>query len=360
MWINKSGEMINARFERAVMKSKARLTYKQVQAAYEGKVDKITKPIIKTVIKPIYGAYQALLNKRKNRGTIEIEIPENKIVFDKGNKVKSVEIKERLDSHRLIEEFMISANEAVAEELSKNHHPCIFRVHERPSESKLEILESTLSALNLSLPKNINPKPKHFREILSQAKSRNIFTLVNELVLRSQSKAEYSPKNAGHFGLGLKNYTHFTSPIRRYSDLIAHRALISKLKLGNDGLNDSIKSNLESISNHISETERRSEAAERETFERLVASFLRKDIGKLFKGTVSGVTNFNIFVRISQYGIDGIVPYRNMRKYYRFFDQRKQMLVGRNGQYLKLGEEIKVKIEESDKITGGLILSIAP
>jgi len=358
IWINKSGEMINTRFERALMKSRARLTYKQVQFAYEGKTDKTTKSIMETVIRPIYGAYTALLKKRKKRGTIEITIPENKIVFDGNGKVGSVEVRERLESHKLIEEFMISANEAVAKKLSKNHCPCIFRVHDQPSEAKLEILESTLSTLDLSLPKNVKPQPKHFRDILDRAKNKNIFTLVNELVLRSQSKAEYSPQNTGHFGLGLKNYTHFTSPIRRYSDLIVHRALIAKLKLGSDGLDGSMKSSLEEISSHISETERRSEAAEREAFERFIATFLKKYIGKIFKGIVNGVTKFNIFVRIPQYGIDGIVPYRNMRKHYRFFDQKKQILINRNGQHLKLGGETKVKIEESDHITGGLILSL--
>ena len=359
IWINKSGEMINTRFERALMKSCARLTYKQAQSAHEGKTDRITKPIMDTVIKPIYGAYQALLEKRKERGTIEIEIPENKIVFDKDGKVDSVAIRERLDSHKLIEEFMISANEAVAKELSSNYYPCIFRVHKQPTESKLEILESTLSTLDIHLPKNIKPKPKHFRDILDKAKNKNVFTLVNELVLRSQSKAEYSPQNTGHFGLGLRNYTHFTSPIRRYSDLIVHRALISKLKLGSDGLDNPTKSRLEEISAHISETERRSEAAEREAFERFMANFLKKYTGKVFKGIVSGITNFNIFARIPQYGIDGIIPYRSVRRHYRFFDQKKQILIGRNGQHLKLGEEIKVKIEESDHVTGGLILSLA-
>src|SRR5271170_1198520 len=220
------------------MRSAAKLHYEQAQLAISGRTDEVTGPIVKTMLEPLYAAYRAVARARDERGPLDLDIPERKIVLKSDGTVDRVIMPQRLESHRLIEEFMILANVAAAETCERARTPLIYRVHDEPTQEKLNSLREFLQTLDISLPKSGSLRPGLFNGILAQVKGRDVERLVNEVVLRSQAQAEYSPENFGHFGLNLRRYAHFTSPIRRYADLVVHRALIRALKLGNDGLAD--------------------------------------------------------------------------------------------------------------------------
>ena len=223
-------------FHRVMIRSAARLHYEQAQLAVSGRPDEVTEPIVKKILEPLYAAYRAVRRARDERGPLDLEIPERKIVLKSDGTVDRVITAQRLDSHRLIEEFMILANVAAAETCERERVPLIYRVHDEPTPEKINALREFLATLEIALPKGGTLRPAAFNRILAQVKGRDSERLVNEVVLRTQAQAEYSPENFGHFGLALRRYAHFTSPIRRYADLIVHRALIRALKLGSDGL----------------------------------------------------------------------------------------------------------------------------
>ncbi|HBM90585.1 MAG TPA: ribonuclease R, partial [Rhodospirillaceae bacterium] len=256
IWLNAAGEMKRWKFVRGVMKSKARLTYEQVQAAKDGDPDETTKPLIKDVIEPLYGAYACLTKARLKRGTLELDLPERKVEIAKNGTVKSISVRERLDSHRLIEELMIAANVAAAAQLEGKSGTCLYRVHDKPTEMKLDGLRDFLDTIGISLVPARQLHPRLLTQILENVAGSDHAQIVNEVVLRAQTKATYTPDNIGHFGLALAKYAHFTSPIRRYADLIVHRGLIRACKLGDDGLTDHDSEKLEEIGEHISATER--------------------------------------------------------------------------------------------------------
>src|SRR5690606_23054859 len=237
-------------------------------------------------------------------------------------------VPERLESHRLIEEFMIQANVAAAETLEARKSPLVYRVHDSPSLAKLEALRQFLASIDLTFPKAGNLRPAHFNRILARVGETEHAQLVNEVVLRSQSQAEYSPYNIGHFGLNLRSYAHFTSPIRRYADLVVHRALIRLLKLGNDGLQMEDEARLEEISGLISVSERRAMAAERDTADRLIAAHLATRIGAEFSGRVAGVTSAGLFVQLHHIGADGFIPVSKLANDYYVYDEAGHALAG--------------------------------
>jgi ribonuclease R len=337
-----------------LIRSAARLSYEQAQLAVSGRTDEITEPIVETILQPLYGAYRAVLRARDERGPLDLEIPERKIVLKSDGTVDRVIVPPRLEAHRLIEEFMILANVAAAETCERAKVPLIYRVHDEPSPEKLNALRDFLATLDISLPKGGTLRPDGFNRILDRVKGRDIERLVNEVVLRTQAQAEYSAQNFGHFGLNLRRYAHFTSPIRRYADLIVHRALIRSGSLGDDGLPDAADSRaLAEIAANISVTERRAMKAERETADRLIAHFLAARLGALFDAHISGVTRAGLFVELDETGADGFIPARNIGEEYFRFNEAGRAFVGRSATH-RLGDPVTVELVEAAPVAGAL------
>jgi len=355
MVFDKDGRKRSHRFLRGLMRSVAALAYEQAQAAIDGRPDDVTGPLLDTAIRPLWGAYGSLTRARADRGPLDLDLPERKIQFDAAGRPRGVIIPPRLDAHRLIEEFMIAANVAAAEELEAKRTPVIYRVHDQPSTEKLAALSGFLGMLGLKLPKTGQLKPAHFNRILAETRASPAAELVGEMILRSQAQAEYSADNLGHFGLNLRRYAHFTSPIRRYADLIVHRALIRALGLGNDGLTDAEIPLLERIAEAISNTERRAMAAERETADRLIAAYLADRIGACFAARVSGLTRTGLFVRLNETGADGFVPASSIGHEYFYHDEKRQALIGEEtGAAFRLGDPVEVRLVEAIPSAGAV------
>ncbi len=360
LWIDAEGRPRRHRFVRGLMRSAARLTYEQAQAAREDRPDETTTPLMETVIRPLYGAFRALARAREARGTLDLEIPESEILMDDQGEVATIRVRSRLDSHRLIEEFMIAANVAAAEALEARNQPCMYRVHDSPDPQKLEALRQVLDGLGLRLARGQVMRPKMFQGILEKARGRSFAAMVNDLVLRAQSQAAYAPDNVGHFGLALSRYAHFTSPIRRYADLLVHRALIAGYAMGDGGLPDEAGARFTEFGQHISATERRAQAAEREAVDRFTAAFLKHRIGEIFTGRVTGVTRFGLFIALDETGADGLLPMSSLPDDYYVHIEAEHRLVGRRwGRTYSLGERLAVRLAEANPITGGLILDLA-
>jgi ribonuclease R len=362
MWIDRDGNKLSHRFVRGLMRSAARLTYEQAQRAYErGAAADLPEPARRTIA-PLYGAFRALARAREARGTLDLDLVERQVIVDAAGAVSAIVPRPRLDSHRLIEEFMILANVCAAETLEAAGQPCMYRIHDAPSTEKLEALRGFLDGLNIRFPKGQVVKPRNFMAILKRVADTPHQVLVNEVVLRSQAQAAYSPHNIGHFGLALRRYAHFTSPIRRYADLLVHRGLIKALGLGPDGLPDGLKAAaFETIGDAISATERRAAQAEREVVDRYTAAYLAAHVGASFAGRISGVTRFGLFVKLSETGADGLVPMRALPTDYYHHDERHHRLVGkRTRRTFTLGDPVEVRLAEADVVTGGLIMALLP
>ncbi|NQU56541.1 MAG: ribonuclease R [Rhodospirillales bacterium] len=358
MWINADGELIRHRFVRALMRSQARLTYEQVQAARDGDADDTTAALNGPVIAPLYGAYEALNKARLNRGVLELDLPERRIVIGTDGKVERVEMRERFDSHKLIEEFMVTANVAAAETLEKKRQPCMYRIHDEPSMEKMESLRQFLDSLSIPLAKGQVIRSSIFNRILERVKDTPNAAMVNDVVLRSQSQAEYNPDNVGHFGLALRRYCHFTSPIRRYADLLVHRALIRGLALGEGGLAENTQ-DFGRMGETLSKNERRAAAAERSSVDRFCASYLAEKVGTIFPGRVNGVTRFGLFVTLEESGADGLVPMRSLPDDYYIHDEAQHLLRGRRSKRLyRLGDKVDVMLMEADPVTGSMIMQV--
>ena len=355
MVFDRDGRKLDHRFARGVMRSAASLTYEQAQAAIDGRTDETTAPLLDTVLRPLWGAYACLAIARNERGPLDLDLPERKILLDDSGRVRAVVSPPRLDAHRLIEEFMIAANVAAAETLEAKRSPLIYRVHDAPSKEKLLALGDFLATIGQKLPKSGVIKPAHFNRILADTRATPTAELVGEVVLRSQAQAEYNPGNFGHFGLNLRRYAHFTSPIRRYADLIVHRALVRALGFGNDGLTDAEVGELEEIAQAISDTERRAMAAERETADRLIAAHLADRIGATFAARVSGLVRTGLFVRLLETGADGFVPASSIGHEYFYHDEVRQALVGEEtGLAYRLGDPVEVRLVEAIPTAGAL------
>ena len=360
MWIDGNGRLKRHRFERALMRSQARLTYEQVQAARDGEPDKQTKPLLEPVIAPLYGAFAALMAERDKRGTLDLDLPERRIVLDESGTVTGIAARSRLDSHRLIEEFMIAANVAAATSLQEKALPALYRVHDTPDLAKVEALREFLEPMGYRLAKGQVIRPRVFTQILDRARGKPEAQVVNEMVLRSQSQALYQTDNIGHFGLALTRYAHFTSPIRRYADLTVHRGLIRLLKLGEDGAGEDELARLGPIGEHISFTERRAAGAERDAVDRYTAAFLADRVGAEFYGRIGGVTRFGLFVTLSDSGADGLVPIGTLPEDFYEHDARQHALIGRRwGREYHLGAKVRVTLIEADPLTGSTILQLA-
>jgi ribonuclease R len=342
------------------MRSAARLTYEQVQDCHDGRPDEVTGPLADGVIAPLFGAYARLAAARAKRSTLELDLPERRVHIDERGRVAEIARRERHDSHRLIEEFMIAANVAAAEVLERRTMPGLFRIHDRPSMEKMEALRGFLAGIGHPLTKSADLTPDHFTRILRKVEGTSHATLVSEVVLRAQAQAAYSPDNIGHFGLALHRYAHFTSPIRRYADLIVHRALIRTLGLGVGGLDDETLGRLAEIGDHLSGTERRAATAERDAVDRYTAAFLADRIGDRFSGRISGVSRFGLFVRLDESGADGLVPASSLPDDRYDHDEAAHALVGqRTGRTYRLGSQVKVVLVEADPVSGSTLFRLA-
>jgi ribonuclease R len=356
MVIGADGRKRSHTFHRVLMRSAAKLSYAQTQAAIDGWPDDTTGPLLGTILEPLYAAYRTVKRARNERSPLDLDLPERKIVLTAHNTVDRVDTPERLDAHRLIEEFMILANVAAAETLEKAHVPLIYRVHDEPDPLRVNALREFLQTLDISLPKGGALRAEQFNRILARVKGQDTEKLVNEVVLRTQAQAEYTAENYGHFGLNLRRYAHFTSPIRRYADLLVHRGLIRALKLGDGALpeHQDVPA-LGEIGAQISAAERRAMKAERETFDRLLAHFLADRIGATFDGRISGATRAGLFVKLDDTGADGFIPARAIGEdYFRYHEDRHALVGDRSGETHRLGDRVKVRLVEAAPVAGAL------
>lgn len=356
MIIGPDGRKKSHTFHRIMMRSTAKLSYDQAQVAISGRPDEDTEALVEPILKPLYAAYETCVKARNERSPLDLDIPERKILLKGDGTVDRVIIPERLEAHRLIEEFMILSNVAAAETLEKARVPLIYRVHDEPSVEKVHALHEFLKTLDINFAKSGALRPEAFNRVLAIMKGRDAEPLVNEIILRTQAQAEYAAENYGHFGLNLRRYAHFTSPIRRYSDLIVHRGLIRALQLGNDGLGDHVETKmLAEIAAEISATERRAMLAERETKDRLIAHHLADRVGASFDGRISGVTRAGLFVKLTETGADGFVPARTIGDEYFVHDEKAHAMVGRHsGETYRLGDTVTVKLVEAAPVAGAL------
>ena len=359
MVIDAHGEKIGHHFVRGLMRSPASLSYQDVQAGMDGAPNDQVAPLMDDVIRPLYAAYTALVEARNRRQPLNLDLPERKIILAEDGTVHSVNFADRLDAHKLIEEFMVLANVAAAETLIARRMPLLFRVHEEPPPEKMESLRETAEAAGLTLAKGQVLQTAQLNRLLNDAAGTEESELINIATLRSMTQAYYNPENFGHFGLALKNYAHFTSPIRRYSDLIVHRALITAHGWGKDGLSPQDIEKLETTAQHISDTERRSMMAERDTTDRYLAAFLSDRIGAEFAGRISGIARFGVFVKLDGTGADGLIPIRSLGNEYFHFDADAGTLMGSDtGVMIGLGQRVTVKLIDAAPVTGGIGLEL--
>jgi ribonuclease R len=359
MIFDASGKKLSHSFHRIMMRSRAKLSYQQAQSAIDGSPDDICAPLLKHSLKPLWAAYEAMAGARNRREPLELDLPERKIILGENGMVERVHVPERLEAHRLIEEIMIASNVCAAQTLEEYNSALLYRVHDVPGREKLIALRDFLASLKMSFSNSDNVRPSHFNQTLRMAKNNDKSDQVNEMVLRSQAQAEYSPVNYGHFGLNLDRYAHFTSPIRRYSDLIVHRALISALRLGDDGLQKQDAQNLSLAGQHLSSTERRAMLAERETNDRLVAHFMNSKINAKFNGRIAGVIKAGLFVRLDESGADGFVPASSLGSdYFTFVEDQQAMIGERSGERFRLGDNVEVRLLEVAPMAGSLRFEI--
>jgi len=364
MVFDKDGRKTAHKFLRGLMRSHASLSYEQAQAAIDGVeagggTDDVTGPIMELILYPLWNAYRAMLKGRHKRSPLAIESPERKVLMDPGGGIGAIMPRKSLEAHRLIEEMMIQANVCAAETLEQKKTPLLYRVHDAPSQEKLFNLGDFLQTIGKPWNKGEPATTKRFNKLLDETRDGEYAEVVNEVVLRTQMQAIYSPENVGHFGLNLDRYAHFTSPIRRYSDLIVHRGLIRALGLGKDGLTDREISELPAIAEQVTLTERRSMAAERAAMDRYMAAFLSERVGATFTGRITGVTRFGLFIRLDETGADGLVPVSTLGGEYFQHDDRTHALVGdRSGQRWTLGRNVEVKLVEATPVTGGLVFEM--
>ncbi|SFO91510.1 ribonuclease R [Tranquillimonas alkanivorans] len=359
MRLNAQGHKISHRFVRGLMRSVASLSYEDVQEAEEGRPNEKCAPLLADVINPLFAAHRAARQAREVRQPLDLDLPERRIELNEEGHVVSVAFKERLEAHKLIEEFMILANVAAAETLFEKNRPLLYRVHEEPSPDKLDALREVAQASGFNLAKGQVLHTRHLNTLLAQAEGTEFDELLNMSTLRSMTQAYYYPENFGHFGLALRSYAHFTSPIRRYADLVVHRALISAHRWGDDGLSPEEIEDLEATAKHISDTERRSMTAERDTTDRYLAAYLSDRIGAEMTGRVSGVQRFGVFVKLDDTGADGLIPVRALGREFFHFDPDAQTLMGSDtGLTVGVGQRVTVKLAEAEPVTGGVLLEL--
>ena len=355
MRLDAKGRKLGHRFHRVMIRSAAKLNYAQAQAAIDGNTDETTAPLLELALRPLWAAYECAKHARKARSPLDLDLPERKILLKPDGAFDRVVIPQRLEAHRLIEEFMILANVAAAETLEENRQKLIYRAHDEPSREKLAALSEFLATIGVKFAKGQTVRAANFNAILARVKGHAQEDLVNEIVLRTQAQAEYTHENYGHFGLNLRRYAHFTSPIRRYADLVVHRALIRALGFGAGAMPETSASELAEIAARISAAERRAMAAERDTVDRLIAAHLADRLGAIFSARISGVTRSGLFVRLLETGADGFVPISTLgREYFVYDDARHALTAKGSGESYRLADPIEVRLIEVAPVAGAL------
>lgn len=361
--ISKMGQVTSWRFTRAVAQIAANIPYPDAQAAIDGKME---NPLLETALKPLWACWRLLARARHKRAPLELNLPEKRITLDEQGRVTGVAEREQLEAHRLVEDFMIAANVAAAKALEAKKSSLIYRAHEPPSREKLVALKDYLKTFDIDFALGQVVKPETFNAILEKIIDEEIRPQIMEAVLRSQTQAYYGPTNVGHFGLSLGSYAHFTSPIRRYADLIVHRALVSayglempKPKLAGveptTGLTEAATAKLAATSEAISRTERRAMEAERETTDRYIAAFLSAQVGEVVQARITGVQNFGFFATVEGIGGDGLVPVSTLGKDYFHYDEASQTLIGeKTRQEYRPGMRLELRLAEANPVSGAL------
>ncbi|WP_184504597.1 ribonuclease R family protein [Sphingomonas endophytica] len=352
--VTKAGALKSWRFTRAVVRLAANIAYEEAQAAIDGGSgfgwdDALTE----RALVPLWDCWRALAAARDKREPLDLDLPERRVVLDEQGRIMSVAPRERLDAHRLIEDFMIAANVAAAKALEAKKAPVMYRVHEAPAREKLVALKDYLETFEVPFALGQVVKPATFNRILDRVGDVPFRPEIMEQILRSQTQAYYAPANHGHFGLSLGSYAHFTSPIRRYADLMVHRALVSAYGLGPGGLNGD--EDFELAGTTISKLERRAMEAERETIDRYVAAFLSERVGELVEVRITGVTNFGFFATVDGIGGDGLMPVRDLGGEYFRFDEAARRLVGeQSGEEYAQGQRLELRLAEANPVSGAL------
>jgi ribonuclease R len=390
--VARDGRLKSWRFTRARVRIAANIAYEDAQAAIDADapVELASSPCsmpeiegtILDQLRPLWACWRALYAAREKRGPLELDLPERRVVLDEKGRILSVAPRERLDAHKLIEDYMIAANVAAAKALEAKKAPVMYRVHEPPSREKLVALKDYLKTFGVEFALGQVVRPATFNRLIEQASSIGrpgesrgpgkkgkldpglrrgteeesaILPQIMEQILRSQTQAYYSPVNQGHFGLALGSYAHFTSPIRRYADLIVHRALVRAYRLGEGGLTDEEAAAMEVTGELISNLERRAMIAERETMDRYVAAFLSEKVGELLACRITGVQPFGFFATVEELGGDGLVPAATLGREYFRYDEASQTLIGEESETtFALGQRLTLRLAEANPVSGGL------
>ncbi len=352
MEVSSSGKVSKATFFEGVMKSKARLTYSQVGDFLSGASKTSVPSELQASIRDLHDLYKAFAKQRRHRGAIEIDLPQTKFKLNDDGEIDQIEVVPRNDAHRLIEECMIAANVEAAKFLKKHRIPGLYRVHPKPDTDRFNDLRLYLISLGLKVPHPDHVEPRHFTQLIEQVKDRPDSAAITMAMLRSLTHAEYSPANVGHFGLALESYAHFTSPIRRYPDLLVHRAIRHIIRGGKPGQYDYAPKEMERLGAITSAHEKRAEEATRDVEAWLKCQYMEQHLGDEFDGVITGVTNFGVFVQITELMTDGLVHVTSLANDYYKYDAGSQKLVGeRSGHSYSLGEEMRIRVQRVDMET---------
>ncbi|MES2989685.1 MAG: ribonuclease R [Pseudomonadota bacterium] len=365
--VGANGELKTWRFTRAVVSIAANIAYDDAQTIIDGPkterallderfaIGKEKRAEIEPALKHLWDCWGALNKARDKREPLALDLPERRIVLDEKGRILSVAPRERLDAHKLIEDYMIAANVAAAKALEAKKAPVMYRIHEPPSREKLVALKDYLKTFEMEFALGQVIRPATFNQILKKIGESDAKDEIMTQVLRTQTQAYYGPANAGHFGLSLGSYAHFTSPIRRYADHIVHRSLVSAYGLGLGGLTSGEAEGMERIGESISQLERRAMEAERDTVDRYVAAYLSQHVGEVMDAKITGVKDFGFFATVEGIGGDGLVPARDLGSEYFRYDEASQRLVGdHSGEFYALGMRLKLKLADANPITGAL------
>jgi ribonuclease R len=370
--IHRDGTLKSWRFARAKICVAANIAYEDAQAAVDAAEEErveVTSPtcsmppvdlvvpadLFESALRPLWACWRALLAARNKREPLELDIPERRVMLDEKGRITSIAPRDRLDAHRLVEDFMIAANVAAARALEAKKAPVMYRVHEAPSREKLVALKDYLSTFGIEFALGQVIKPGTFNRIIERVGDASGREEIMEQLLRTQMQARYAPERLGHFGLALATYAHFTSPIRRYADLLVHRALVSAYHLGDGGLPQGEEERFEQIGEQISMLERRAMEAERETIDRYVAAFLADQVGQLVQCRITGVQPFGFFATVEDLGGDGLVLAKDLGTEYFRYDEAARSLVGdASGETYRLGQRLTLRLAEANPVSGSL------
>jgi ribonuclease R len=351
MRVGRDGRISRARFFEAVMRSQARLTYQEVaRMLFDGDTELRRRHArLLPHLEDLNDVFRALLEQRRRRGAIDFDIPEAYVELGEDRRIESISTYERNDAHRMIEECMIAANVSAARFLRRHEIPTLYRVHDAPAADRLEELKRFLATFGVPFPKAKDLRPRHFARVLERVKDRPHGTLVETLLLRSMARAAYQPDDLGHFGLALAHYVHFTSPIRRYPDLLVHRAIKHVLSGEPPGRFPYSPRDMDGLGKHCSMTERRADDATRDAIAWLKCEFMRDKVGEVFEGVITGVTSFGVFVQLEDVFIEGLVHVTSLENDYYELDAPGHRLVGaRTRKTYQLAAPLRVRVAAVD------------